>query len=184
LGRAAMKITLEQVHRSVQIAAAVSAVIGMIVALVQLRDHINSVDENNRRVQIDAAEKAYREVDGLYIEFLKLCLQNSHLDCYSVADSSHAFDAEDQIKQKILYTMLTDVFEVAFIEYKASGLDFVPAIQTIREQQWKGWETYMRKFMSRRSYLTVYDDIKDEYDPRLISFMNTMAPKRSKLSAE
>jgi hypothetical protein len=181
LGRAAMKITLEQVHRSVQIAAAVSAVIGMIVALVQLRDHINSVDENNRRVQIDAAD---REVDGLYIEFLKLCLQNSHLDCYSVADSSHAFDAEDQIKQKILYTMLTDVFEVAFIEYKASGLDFVPAIQTIREQQWKGWETYMRKFMSRRSYLTVYDDIKDEYDPRLISFMNTMAPKRSKLTAE
>jgi hypothetical protein len=173
-----MKITLDQVHRSVQIAAAVAAVIGMIIALVQLRDHINSVDENNRRVQIDAAEKAYREVDGLYIEFLKLCLQNPHLDCYSVAGSGPLVSADDQMKQKILYTMLTDIFEVAFIEYKANRLDFVPEIQTIREQQWKGWETYIRKFMSRRGYLTVYDDIKDEYDPRLIAFMNTIEPRR------
>jgi hypothetical protein len=87
----------------------------------------------------------YHDVDRVYIEFLKLCFENPRLDCYSAptGDGDTPLTIEEQLKQKILYAMLTDIFEDVFIEYKANAFEFHGTATGVRDNQWKGWDIYI-----------------------------------------
>jgi len=96
------------------------------------------------------------------------------MDCYSVPGSGTNLPLSDdeKIQQKILYTMFTDLFEIAFIQYKASNFPFDEEVKKIRDEQWQGWEAYIEKFLGRPAFCATYTEIKDEYDHRLIRFID------------
>ena len=149
----------------------------MTVGVFQWRLYVQNAQEAARKSRLEAAESAYREIDTKFVEFLKLCIQLPKLDCYSVAaeDSLPPLTDTEKVQQKILYTILTDVFEVAFLQYNRTHADFDAEINLIRVSQWAGWVVYIKKFLQRRAYCLVYLDIRDEFDNRFVSFMNENA---------
>ena len=110
------RIGFDQVHRGIQLVSFVAAIIGMIVALIQFDRYTKSEQRTSQKELTTGSTP--------YIEFLKLCFQNPRSDCYSIAtsDIDPPLSKEEMLQQKILYTILTDLFEVAYIQYKTSRL--------------------------------------------------------------
>jgi hypothetical protein len=172
----------DRVLKFFQLISYIVAPIGICVGLYQLNNHINDVNEANRRIELETYQQAYHEVDAMYIAFLQLCIQYPKTDCYSVGATSNTappLSDEEKAQQRVLYTMLTDVFEVTYIQYRGNHFTFAPELKDIRENQWKGWEAYIRKFLDRPAYCAVYLEIRDEYDPRLTAFIDSLGKCRS-----
>jgi hypothetical protein len=134
-----------------------------------------------RREEIDEARRVYREVYSAYSVFMELCYENPRLDCYSVPMKSEApreLSSKEKTQQKILYTMVTEFFEVAWVNFNPSfkNLELDPDVAKFWQEQWQGWDAYMRKFLERPAYCQTYLEIRDEYDPGLVSYMNSIAP--------
>lgn len=76
---------------------------------------------------------------------------------------------EEQTQQKMLFTALTDLFEVAYREYRLydNREHKNPEVARMYSDEWAGWEMYIQKFMKRPAYAAVWREIKDEYDDGL-----------------
>src|SRR5437763_1412557 len=111
-----MPFWVQQLHEVAEIASFLFLIAGVIVAVAEYVAHNHESADNARKERVEAADKAYSEIDTRFAEFLKMCVEYPGLDCYSVA-ADPAKEPPDLPRQRIAYSMLTDVFEVAFTRY-------------------------------------------------------------------
>src|SRR5262249_14360895 len=118
-----------------------------------------------------------------YMEFLKIAIEHPTLDLYSVTNADWAALSQDErrkeeqkVQQKLAYTLLTDVFEVAYVQYKESRGIPSELKQERFNAQWPGWDAYIRKFLARPRYRDVWFDIRNEYDTNFVNYMDKIAP--------
>ncbi|MBI3818483.1 MAG: hypothetical protein HY286_07325 [Planctomycetes bacterium] len=139
----------------------------------QLRDS----KENARKAQRDAAERVYREVDDKFFQFIEIAIRHPRLNCYSIADAappSPPLNADEVTQQKLLYCLLIDVMEVAYVCYHN---DAAGQARSFYERQWNGWIAYVERMMLRNAFQVVWTDVRDEYDKSFCIFMNRMLEK-------
>jgi hypothetical protein len=165
----------ERIHMYAEFLSFLAIIVAAPIALLELRNHNIVTAESDKKDRIQVAEKTYREVDDKYTDFLKVCLEHPRLDCYSVPRTlDKKLTDDEQWQQNILYTALTDVFEVAYVQYKTNQYALDPEIRDIFTEQWGGWDTYIKKFLLRPAYRKVYWDICNEYDVRLVAYMDAI----------
>lgn len=164
----------ERIHKSCEFLSFVAVVIGVPIALIELHAHAADAADAAKKQRIEAAEKIYRDVDQRYMDFMKLCIEHPRLDCYSLPQGgSPPLSADELMQQKILYSTLSDVFEVAFVQYHKPNEDN-PDVIKLYKDQWAGWDAYIRKFLGRRVYRQTWREIKDEYDKGFVAYMDTI----------
>ncbi len=135
--------------------------------------------EAAKKERFDFARGASRLVNDEFGAFTKLCFENPRLDCYSIAltdEQKPPLSPLEKIQQKVLYSALTDAFEIAYTNNNPEIKDLDPEVRKIFADQWNGWDAYIRKFLARPAYCQVYLEIRDEYDSRLVAHMNQIAP--------
>lgn len=141
------------------------------LAVLTLYQQRRDAAENGKKERLEAAEKIYQVVDQRYMEFVKLSLEHPRLDCYSRPLETYPdppLSKEEKYQQKMLFTALTNIFEVAFVHYHRDESN--PEIARMFQNQWKGWEVYMRKFFQRPAYRETWEEIKDEFDEKFVSY--------------
>jgi hypothetical protein len=168
---------LQEIHDIVEIVSFVAVIVGAFIARSEWHLHIKDEKEDAEKDRLQDAQRVYREVDQRFFEFLKLCIDRPRLDCYSLPISGGTclpLTEEEKQQQKLLYTALTDLFEVAFTLYHGKR-DDNQELQDLYEKQWRGWEAYIRKFLSRPTYLETWNEIRDEYDEGLQIYLDKLS---------
>ncbi|MGA2292526.1 hypothetical protein [Bradyrhizobium sp.] len=157
----------EYCKRWAEVFSYVAVVVTAPLALWEYKD--NNVKERN-----EVAHRVYREVDEKYVDFLKLCLERTRLDCSSVPHGMPELplSSEEVRQQSVLYEVLTDAFEVAYVEYHPMETPLDPELI---KAQWDGWDAYIKDFLRRPAYCHVYLDIRDTFDTRFVEYMNKIA---------
>ncbi len=102
----------------------------------------------NQHAQIQQAIFArYDAVHQSYLDYMKLCLENPHLQTsWYVSDQiAPPTDPADIVKRDILFDILTSMLENAFVTYAR-------APKAIRKSQWRGWNAFIHHFAARPDY--------------------------------
>ena len=115
----------ERVHMYAEFASFLVIIASGPIAIFELHDHTTELHEHTvelrdeaKKESLELAQTVYLTVDQRVAKFMKLCLENPRLDCYSVPQQSplkHPLTNTERLQQRILYSDLTDVFEVAFV---------------------------------------------------------------------
>jgi hypothetical protein len=177
-----LKVNFDKMHKWAEFASFLALILGVPFGLVDLHNHATEAEENAKKERVEAAEKAYQMVDQRFHEFVKLCIDHPQLDCYSTPRVGEVkLNENEKIQQKLLFAELTDVFEVAYVQYHKE--DSNPEIRRIYETQWSGWDAYIRKFFKRPAYVEAWYEIRDEYDGLFVQYLNSLAPPQKKLAA-
>jgi hypothetical protein len=133
---------------------------------------------NLAKQNLDSALGIYQEVGHAYVKYVKLCFEQPKLDCYTVSSrngSSPPLSDQEQLQQKILFDMLTVVFETAYVHY----LKFIDRAEGDESKrlfgdQWQPWDNYIKRFVTRPTYLSVWFDVEDGYDRDFRCHMKTL----------
>lgn len=149
----------------------IAVTLALIVAFIEYRD-------NRAKADLDAAFNIYQEVDHAYVEYVRLCFDHPRLDCYTVASASAPtppLSPDEQAQQRILYDMLTDVFETAYVHFvkfrdRVAGEEGEKLI----DDQWETWDDYIEEFITRPAYLEVWFQVSSGYDEGLQCYMRKL----------
>jgi hypothetical protein len=183
-GRAANgRLWFERVHQIAELGSFLAIIAATIFGVFELRNQFTEI-KNHQEDLLEAtkreahllAESAYSAVDQKFADFMRVCIEHPELDCYSVPVKPEIkLSAQQQIQQKTLYSMLTDVFEVAFVQYVTKYPEADPAAKTEMREQWTGWEYYIHRFLSRPNYQRVWQEIGEEYDADFQKCINRLS---------
>jgi hypothetical protein len=139
-----------------EIAFGVIALVTGVLAWIEYRS------SHARELREDAT-RAYDRADSNYNEFLKLCLDHPELDCYSKESPTKTpLDAKESIQQRVLFTMLVDVFEVAYVNY--NNEHYVDVAKEAYCTQWPAWIEAMKKYARKSAFQATWHDVGDEFD--------------------
>jgi hypothetical protein len=183
LEKSPTRLSFGKLNRIAEFISYLALILGVPFGLIDLHNHgieaqRNALveQENEHKERIEAAHNVYMTVDQRFADFVKLCMAYPRLDCYSVPRGrslNPRLSADEKVQQKMLYTALTDVFEVAYTEYhpRAESND---EIKRIALSEWDGWDIYIRKFLKRPSFLQTWNEIKDEYDDDFVKHVDSL----------
>jgi len=172
----------EGCHKTFELISFLAIILGAIIGIMELHDHLReeraAITEKNYSERIDVARSTYNLVDERFFEFTKICIDHPRLDCYSIplGNVEPPLTQDEIAQQKMLYTVLSDVFEVAYVSYHQKVR--INEVKKIFDGQWTGWDAYIRKFLQRPAYRKVWLEIRDEYDPGLVSYMDSLMQPR------
>lgn len=106
--------------------ANVATFLGIPIAICLLR-------RENRIRREEKEIDAYIQLNSIYIDHLKTCLEYPQL----AASSACAGDTEDERRQGIVLLITISMLECAYFLYRDQATEF-------RMRQWNGWNEYMR----------------------------------------
>jgi hypothetical protein len=179
-----VSVIVEIIRQGLEIASCIAVIVAARIASVELKSHFKEASEAETQRRLDVARAVYREVDGKYNSFLTLSLEHPRLDCFSTAKDclqGVPLTETEKQQQRLLYTLLVDVCEVAHVEYhrhlESKGDD---RVAKFFRSQWPGWESYIRKFMTRQAFRDVWKELKDEYDESFSRFMTSVSDECEK----
>jgi hypothetical protein len=170
----------ERVHMYAEFVSFLVIIASGPIAIFELHDHTTELRDEARKESLELAQTVYLTVDRRFADFTKLCLENPRLDCYSVQQQSplkRPLTETERLQQRILYSDLTDVFEVAFVQYHRKEVS--EQAKKLFDSEWGGWDAYIKKFMKRKSYQNTWSEIHDEYDTDFADYMDKLAKEPS-----
>jgi hypothetical protein len=123
----------------------------------------------SNRAERRLREKAvYDALDQRYLDYLMLCLDHPDLDVFDIplAEERGGREAGQQKrKEQIAYTYLLNIFERAYLMYRDQSTAF-------KQQQWAGWESYIRGYTGRKNFQDTMKKIGlDEFDRDFVTFL-------------
>lgn len=118
----------------------------------------------------------YDLLEGKYVEFQELALRYAKLDVAEFPlTAPETLSDEELVQQRILYMILFSLFERAFLMYRSR---FHLLRGRTRNEQWKGWESYMRRYAQRESCRLAWfnhepprKNVRQDFDDRFEHFM-------------
>jgi hypothetical protein len=137
----------------------ITVIVGFPMAIWQYR-------KNTLKEQADREYGTYNALDEKYLEFLRFCFENPHLDVYDIPDKEPSIlDPEGRKRELIAFTMLISIFERAYLMYHDQSDD-------VRSRQWTGWHQYMRDYCKRRNFRSAWDICGEQFDDKFKKFMD------------
>jgi hypothetical protein len=111
------------------------------------------------------SEKTYDDLDQRYIDFERLCMQHAKLDCYDAPMSNPPpLTDEEKLQQKMLYNIVLSISERAFVAYQKTP--------KLAAKEWKGWDTFLRNYLRRQSFLDLWKNEGGEYNSDFQDYVN------------
>lgn len=110
--------------------------------------------------------ETYKSVAKEYRDFLRLCVQYSHLQVYDFDPDHSVVLTPDQQRQKmILWDLLVSTMETAYFLYEGQSTDF-------KRRQWIGWRVYMLEWCRRPDFKVAWMSyLGHQYDEKFLSLM-------------
>ncbi|HZO91726.1 MAG TPA: hypothetical protein VFB38_25620 [Chthonomonadaceae bacterium] len=161
-------LSFERICRYVELFSFAAIIITGLLAYLEFRNHV-------QKQQNAVAEEIYRDVDDRFIEYIQTAIPYPRLDVYSIPRSSPLkppLTEDEKMQQRMLYSNLTDVFEVAYVQYHKTRAIPDEVRENFFKQQWPGWDAYIKKFLVRPAYQKVWSEIHDEYDEDFARYMD------------
>jgi hypothetical protein len=118
---------------------------------------------SKRRERLDREYGTYDALDNKYMDYLKLCLDNPDLDVADQPRQCPPLTADQQHREKIVFTMLVSIMERAFLMYQGKS-------DQIRAAQWSGWDAYIRDWSRRANFAAVFPSLRSQFDTKFVSY--------------
>lgn len=158
--------------------------VGLITGILAFAE-FRHAHERERR---EEAARAYERADANYTEFLKLCMEHPDLDCYSGHDTaaqpatdSHAAELHTT-QQRIMFTMLIDVFESAYVNY--NNEHYAEVARDAYCAQWPTWMAAIRKYLRKQAFRDTWKEVGNEFDIRFQHCMNATQTEKPPSAAD
>jgi hypothetical protein len=157
-------MNLDALQQILQIASSITSLLGIPIGIYVYYS-------TKRKEQHDREYGTYNALDEKYIDYLLLCLQNWDLDVFDVPlESKKKATAEQTRKEAILFSILTSIFERAYLMYEDQSNE-------IKKAQFTGWEHFMRDWSARANFRRAWKQAgfdPETYDQGFYKFMNSM----------
>jgi hypothetical protein len=141
---------------------------------------------NQRKEMQRNRNQKYEALIGRWREFLDYCISHPELSLESGRPVPFsALGPVDLARRDLMFDKLTSIFEEAYLIYHLN-----PS-HSHRDDQWDGWERYIRRYFDREDYLewwlriVLEGDRRNqevanitEYDSRFEGFMKNLAKPR------
>jgi len=121
-----------------------------------------------RKEELDREYGTYNALDEKYIDYQRLCFQNSDLDVFDIPDASKKPLSEDQQKRELIaFTMLFSIFERAYLMYYDEDTE-------IKQKQWVGWHEYIGSYCKRDNFRSAWATSGTTFDSDFQKYMTKM----------
>jgi hypothetical protein len=142
----------------------IAAVIGIPLAiLIYYKDKIKE-----RKLK---EKEALFTSHSLYVDYLKICLENPGLKIYNASYSESDFTLEEK-KEIIIYEILFTYLESTFLYYEDQS-------NKIKRKRWDGWLNYIRDFAGHDNFRKAWELTSGQWDEDFMRLMNSIIKKNN-----
>lgn len=133
---------------------------------------------NKRKERRDRDYGTYDSLDDKYIDYLQLCLEYPHLDVADirrdkVPGNTTELSPDDKRAERIMFSVLLSIMERAYLMYKDGWYN-------VKEEQWNGWEGYIRDWLKRTNFKNALPDLKPGFDQRFVDYLDDLEKQQAK----
>jgi hypothetical protein len=122
---------------------------------------------DQKRDRQNDEEEIFQYLSEEYAEFQKLILENADLRLSS--NVAPVMDEEQAERRRVLYDILTSLFERAYLLVYEEHMDK----QTAR--MWASWEDYIRYWLAKPDYRALLPELLDGEDPEFVAYVRALA---------
>jgi len=126
-----------------------------------------------RKERENEDEEVYQMLSDNYQDFLKVALDNPDLRLFS-DETPAAPDPEQEERLLIIFTMLTALFERAYLVLYEDSMNAKQA------RRWNSWEDYMVEWCSKPGYRLRMPQLLRGEDPRFVAYIEHLSVKVAK----
>ena len=137
-----------------------------IVTIIGLPFAIGTYIYEKRKEWKAEEEKLFDELDDGYIAFMNLAVSNPDLDLFATPRSGDIDYSSEQLnREEAVFGALISLFERCYLMFRDQSNE-------LRESQWNGWETFMRSYACRQSFVRVWRLIGHQFDSNFVKFLD------------
>jgi len=103
---------------------------------------------------------------NLYVDYLKLCLENPELEIYISGGIKHEFS--DKERRELI------IFEIFFTYLECAYLYYADMSDEIRRKRWDGWVNYVKEFSQYKNFRKAWELTNGQWDEDFMKFMNVL----------
>ncbi|MCB9073397.1 MAG: hypothetical protein H6623_07225 [Bdellovibrionaceae bacterium] len=127
-----------------------------------------------RKERQNEDEEIYQGLSDEYADFLQLLLQHADLRLMSPEALSVELTDEQKERKKIIFELLTSLFERAFI------LVYEPKMNTQTKRLWSSWDDYIRHWCRRNDYRKALPELLVGEDPDFEAYIQKVVEEEVK----
>lgn len=101
---------------------------------------------------------------SLYVDYLKLCLENPELDVYNSYLSGKEISTNE--KKELL------IFEILFTYLESAYLYYEDLSDSVKKKRWEGWKKYIEEFSRQENFRKAWKLAEGQWDEDFMKFMN------------
>jgi hypothetical protein len=122
---------------------------------------------HKRRERIEREERSFDELDGAYVQFMRLCVDHPELDVFpSPASRSLELTPRQKREEEAILAILISLFERVHLAYEDQSDAF-------RQRQRDGWVEFMRSYAARENVCRVWNTIGKQFDKGFQNYAST-----------
>lgn len=106
---------------------------------------------------------------SLYVDYLKICLENPGLKIYNTSFSESHLTPEEK-KEIIIFEILFTYLESTFLYYQDQS-------EQIKQKRWTGWVNYIKDFSKQENFRKAWDLTSGQWDEDFMKLMNDIIKK-------
>lgn len=126
----------------------------------------------HRKDQENEEEEVYQMLSDNYQDFLKVALDNPDLKLFSVVEVDD-LDEEQMERQFIIFTMLTSLFERAYLVLYEDDMSPKQA------RRWNSWEDYIIEWCCKPHFRASLPKLLLGEDPSFVRYIEKLASEKS-----
>ncbi|WP_221032728.1 hypothetical protein [Actomonas aquatica] len=160
-----------------QAGADIVTILGIVIAVVGLRFAVKTYHNDRRKDQLEREYGTFNDLDDKYVEFMYECSRHPRLDLFSTpAPSQRELSAEELRVERALFAVLISIFERAYVMFHRRDE------LSSKDAQYPGWETCMRTYCTRPSFIVEWQLIGDQFDQGFCTRMNQLITETQRTS--
>lgn len=122
----------------------------------------------HRKDQENEEEEVYQMLSDNYQDFLKVALDNPDLKLFSTGTVEN-LDEEQKERQFIIFTMLTSLFERAYLVL------FEEDMSDKQARRWNSWEDYIIEWCRKPQFRAMLPKLLMGEDPSFVRYIEKLA---------
>ncbi len=106
---------------------------------------------------------------SLYVDYLKICLENPGLKIYNTSYNENEFTPAEK-KELIIFEILFTYLESTFLYYEDQS-------DNIKRKRWNGWVNYIKDFAEEENFRKAWELTNGQWDEDFMKLMNSIIKK-------
>jgi len=116
----------------------------------------------------------YHALDEKYLEYLRMCIDNPHLNLYDVPlKKPPRLSETEKTRQSAMFDILVSLLERAFLMYQDQS-------NKVKRAQWIGWNEYMRDYASHPVFRETWKTRGIDFEVDFTKYINQLILDQNK----